>query len=142
MHCQHPKYKAEDIQSGKVSPWDTLQEWWDGCADFQPKEENSEEVQKWTSDGGLSFYSCITDMSASYLKSDGHGKISIATFYISPAKEPNVELPGCGKVFSSQSVYESTKNSRFLVAIKDWNPCSEADFNDAVSQMQKVYKDD
>jgi hypothetical protein len=36
-HCEHPKWKEEDFISGKTSPWDTLQEWWDKCEDFELK---------------------------------------------------------------------------------------------------------
>lgn len=41
MHCMHPKFKDEDFESGKITPWDTLQEWWNRCSDFEYKEENA-----------------------------------------------------------------------------------------------------
>ncbi len=34
-HCQHPKFDPEDIKEGRISPWDTLQEWWDTCDDHK-----------------------------------------------------------------------------------------------------------
>ena len=36
--CQHPKYREEDFKSGKISPWDTLVEFWETCKDHEPKE--------------------------------------------------------------------------------------------------------
>ncbi len=42
LHCQHPKFKDEDFESGKTTPWDTLREWWDKCSDFEPKEQKKE----------------------------------------------------------------------------------------------------
>lgn len=38
LHCEHPKYKAEDFENGKLSAWDTLREFCDSCKDFQFKE--------------------------------------------------------------------------------------------------------
>jgi len=38
LHCLHPKYKDEDFKSGKLSPWDTLMEFWHTCEDFEPKQ--------------------------------------------------------------------------------------------------------
>lgn len=37
LHCYHPKYKEEDMQSGKITPWDTLCEFWNSCGDFELK---------------------------------------------------------------------------------------------------------
>lgn len=37
LHCEHPKYTDEDFQSGKISPWDTLQEFWNTCKDHEFK---------------------------------------------------------------------------------------------------------
>ena len=37
MHCEHPKYTEEDFVNGKISPWDTLMEFWQTCEDFEPK---------------------------------------------------------------------------------------------------------
>ena len=37
LHCHHSKYKEEDMQSGKITPWDTLCEFSWSCADFEQK---------------------------------------------------------------------------------------------------------
>lgn len=37
-HCFHPKYKEEDMKSGKISPWDTLMEFWQTCDDYEFKQ--------------------------------------------------------------------------------------------------------
>ena len=37
MHCCHSKYKEEDFMSGKLSPWDTLMEFWESCDDHTLK---------------------------------------------------------------------------------------------------------
>lgn len=37
VHCFHPKYKKEDFESGKLSPWDTLNEFWYTCNDHEFK---------------------------------------------------------------------------------------------------------
>lgn len=39
FHCGNQElYPDADCISGKVSPWDTLKEWWDTCGKFEPKE--------------------------------------------------------------------------------------------------------
>lgn len=35
LHCEHPRYKQEDFESGKLSAWDTLREFWETCGDWQ-----------------------------------------------------------------------------------------------------------
>jgi len=37
LHCCHPSYKKEDFESGKLSAWDTLQEWWNTCHNHELK---------------------------------------------------------------------------------------------------------
>ena len=41
LHCQHPKYKKEDFESGKLCAWDTLCKFSDTCNDFEPKKPQS-----------------------------------------------------------------------------------------------------
>lgn len=41
LHCEHPKYTREDFESGKISPWDTLCEFWDVCKDYELKQIDS-----------------------------------------------------------------------------------------------------
>jgi len=42
LHCEHPKYKKEDFESGKLSAWDTLQEFGWTCEDHEFKEVKQE----------------------------------------------------------------------------------------------------
>ena len=44
-HCFHPKYKEEDMKSGKISPWDTLMEFSQTCDDHEFKQRNKEQDQ-------------------------------------------------------------------------------------------------
>lgn len=37
LHCGHPKYSEEDMKSGKITPWDTLMEFWSTCEDHELK---------------------------------------------------------------------------------------------------------
>src|SRR5690606_801300 len=37
LHCEHPKYPEADKESGKISPYDTLMEFWNTCNDFESK---------------------------------------------------------------------------------------------------------
>lgn len=37
LHCEHPKFTEEDFKSGKISPWDTLMEFWQTCKDHKFK---------------------------------------------------------------------------------------------------------
>lgn len=44
MHCEHPKWTKEDMDSGKTSPWDTLMEFWNTCKDHEIKKEEKQTV--------------------------------------------------------------------------------------------------
>ena len=35
MHCEHPKYTQEGYDAGEFCEWDTLQEFWNTCKDFE-----------------------------------------------------------------------------------------------------------
>lgn len=35
MHCEHPKYTQERWDKGEFCEWDTLQEFWNTCKDFE-----------------------------------------------------------------------------------------------------------
>lgn len=37
LHCEHPKYPEADKESGKISPYDTLMEFWNTCEDHEPE---------------------------------------------------------------------------------------------------------
>lgn len=41
LHCEHPKYTEEDMKSGKITPWDTLMEFWNTCEDHELKQLNN-----------------------------------------------------------------------------------------------------
>jgi hypothetical protein len=42
LHCGHPKYKAEDFESGELTAWDTLMEFSQTCKDHEFKTEDAE----------------------------------------------------------------------------------------------------
>jgi hypothetical protein len=42
LHCEHPKYTQEDFENGKISPWDTLFEFWHTCNDYEPKKKHNQ----------------------------------------------------------------------------------------------------
>lgn len=37
LHCEHPRYTQKDFESGKISAWDTLREFWQTCNDHELK---------------------------------------------------------------------------------------------------------
>ncbi len=39
LHCLHHKYKKEDFESGKLTAWDTLMEFWQTCEDHELKDK-------------------------------------------------------------------------------------------------------
>lgn len=39
-HCFEPtQHPTKDLQDYKISPWDTLREWWDTCQHYEPLED-------------------------------------------------------------------------------------------------------
>jgi hypothetical protein len=40
LHCEHPSYTKEDFENGKLSPWDTLREFWNTCDNHKLKTLN------------------------------------------------------------------------------------------------------
>lgn len=41
LHCERIKYTEKELMSGKISPYNSLKEWYDKCEHFEPKEQEN-----------------------------------------------------------------------------------------------------